>query len=180
VRWLSRGAALLRFCALYAGVVKELEEDGRDRHNETARQLHSLVISHAFLATLCGMTDIISRMHDLARLFQSTEAAYEEVSQLIAATLSGLAADYRAVDTIKGPMWNQLRQAAGPVLAQGGRAAQYTFEGISVTLRRRSPHRPCAKRSLRFAQRVITNLKARFPDDKVMASLAIFNVESRL
>ena len=79
IRWLSRGAALIRFCVLYAGVVAEMEADSRSPRNETAKELLVLLTSHAFVATLCGMTDIIARVHALSRLFQATAIRYEEV-----------------------------------------------------------------------------------------------------
>jgi hypothetical protein len=137
-----------------------------------AGAIHASITTHRFLVGLCGFVDILEKMALLSRLFQQQLIRYRYVVACLDATKSALQHAYiePPASRMAGRQYGELRSA----IRAAEEVRSFRFRGVSVSYDPQGAQ--VAMTGVKqLARDLISNLNARFPDNRVLSALQIFD-----
>ena len=175
-RWLSRGNAVCRICAVIPYVLIQLVREAKEDVQSAVSALETL-LTHRFMAALMLIADILYHLNQLSLIFQRRDLRNIDVTEHVARVIRTLEETYINGATVSSPQWQTFRSEV-PNLDKLKPNDTYTYRGSPEIPFDRIRHDEALREVKTFTTSVVEKLREYFPSNPIIAALDIFDVRS--
>jgi hypothetical protein len=166
-RWLSKYKTLKSIHHSYLALIIYFYKRGKE--DNLTRQIYSALTSMDFLLTTSYLLDITGVLHRLCKIFQKQEVDYSVIQNSVSSSIEVLDSNYIKTSELWKPLIVQdaLRKIE---------ERHFRYEEVEIIFNEVDLIETYTKKIRPFVACTIEEIRARFPDSKILSSFAIFSV----